>query len=219
MLSFSSDESIIHKDLKIYWNSLQSSIIQMMATIYKDRPTCAQVLSQFISWDITISEVKRSENYNQIIDNMKRFSNKFFYKYFKHKVSHVRLGLSSEDLKQKKLTPMLLRPVSKQMENYLNAAPNRGQTSVETLIGLPLKSVTEKSNEVLKTVLLRKELKEYYLDFHKRVESKTDLKSLIKICIEKQLNETWGVIKSKDSNHQKLEAHKQILQKFETFLK
>ena len=105
------------------------------------------------------------------------------------------------------------------MKNYSNGVPNGEQTSIDPLVGLPVKPVTQKSNGVSKTDQLREELKEYYLDFKKRVESKTDLKSLIKNTIEEQLNETWGVIKSPDSNDQKLAAHKQILQKFEMFLK
>ena len=57
----------------------------MLKQTYNERPTCAEVLSQFNSWDITISEGKKDNNYDKNLNQMKQFSNKFFNNYFEEK--------------------------------------------------------------------------------------------------------------------------------------
>ena len=71
--------------LESKWSALQEIIIKMSEVKYRDRPTCAEVLSQFDSWDISIEEVKQSDGYEKIVNNMKEFSNKFFNNYFEFK--------------------------------------------------------------------------------------------------------------------------------------
>ena len=81
----SSEESISqNNDLRPKWSQLIELINQMLATKYRERPTCDEVLSQFNSCDMTISDVKNCLIYDKIIDNMKCFSNQFFYNYFNH---------------------------------------------------------------------------------------------------------------------------------------
>ena len=57
----------------------------MLATKYRERPNCDVVLSQFNSWNITISEVKEDNNYDKNFNHLKQFSNKFFGNYFESK--------------------------------------------------------------------------------------------------------------------------------------
>ena len=57
----------------------------MLNPTYAERPTCAEVLSQFNYWDITISEVKEDNNYIKNIIQLKQFSNKFFNNFFNEK--------------------------------------------------------------------------------------------------------------------------------------
>ena len=74
-----------HKLLEKKWNLLEEIVSKMTKTIYADRPTCAELLSQFNSWDITANELKSDENHRKNVKKLKQFSNKFFYNFFKEK--------------------------------------------------------------------------------------------------------------------------------------
>ena len=74
--------------LESKWKALKDIIIKMISMIYRERPTCAQVLSQFNSWNITISEVEESDKYQKNVNQMRNLSNKFFYNYFQEMFAH-----------------------------------------------------------------------------------------------------------------------------------
>ena len=71
--------------LESKWTALQEVIKRMLEETYAERPTCAELLSQFNSFDITYSEVKKDNNYNKNMNQMNEYSNKFFNNYFEEK--------------------------------------------------------------------------------------------------------------------------------------
>ena len=76
-------------DLKLdpKWTALRDIISKMLISQpFDERPTCAQLLSQLSSWDITINEVKESKSYQKNMNQLKQFSNQFFNNYFEVKI-------------------------------------------------------------------------------------------------------------------------------------
>ena len=57
-----------------------------MTTLYVDRPTCAQVVAQFDSWNIKFIDLKSLEIYDKYLDNMENFFDKFFFNYFMRQI-------------------------------------------------------------------------------------------------------------------------------------
>ena len=87
---FRSDTSITrNRLLKPKWNSLQEVITKMMNPVFRLRPNCTELLSQFDSWDITIAEVKSSENYSKNLDQLENFCYKFFISYLINKFVYI----------------------------------------------------------------------------------------------------------------------------------
>ena len=65
--------------------ALQEVVLKMFSIRDEGRPTCAQLISQFYSWDINVKEVTESDTYNENVNQLKQFSNKFYNNYFEEK--------------------------------------------------------------------------------------------------------------------------------------
>ena len=58
--------------------------------MYRRRPTCAKLLSDYNQWGIECNEVQNSICYDGQLNQIQNQTNKFFYKYLSEKLNLVK---------------------------------------------------------------------------------------------------------------------------------
>ena len=76
----------ILNDLIPRYQSLNEVTTKMVNPVYKERPTCADLLSQSNFWLMTREELKKSVNYSTNLKKMREFENKFYFNYLVEKL-------------------------------------------------------------------------------------------------------------------------------------
>ena len=69
---------------------LRNTILNMFHLIYRHRPTCAEMLSEYSQWGIECNQVQNSVCYHGQLNQIKNQTNKFFYKYLIEKFNLVK---------------------------------------------------------------------------------------------------------------------------------
>ena len=84
----SSDEMIANNEkLRIKLNEIIDWILKMCHQIYKRRPTCSKLLSEYNQWSITGDDIKESFNYTEQLNQVQNSDNTFFNNYLTTKLN------------------------------------------------------------------------------------------------------------------------------------
>ena len=79
-----------NKELRQKMNQIIGKILKMCHQIYKRRPTCAKLLSEYAQWGIDENEVKKFSFYQDQLFVVRSNPNTFFCKFLTTKLNLVR---------------------------------------------------------------------------------------------------------------------------------
>ena len=68
------------------WEHVHDLIIKTSEVIYNKRPTCTELLVDWENWSVKEEQLKSSLSYREIVNLMKKYKNKFFFKYLVEKL-------------------------------------------------------------------------------------------------------------------------------------
>ena len=85
-----------NEELRPKFNELIENILKMCHHIYRRRPTCAELLSEYSKWGIEDIEMKQSSEFKEKINLFK--TNKFFNNYLKSKQQEVKLETGTQSI-------------------------------------------------------------------------------------------------------------------------
>ena len=73
--------------LRLKLNQIIDTICNMCHHIYRRRPTCAELLSEYYQWGISMNGVKNSINFNEQLNLVQNSNYKFFNNYLSTKLN------------------------------------------------------------------------------------------------------------------------------------
>ena len=68
------------------WKHVDDLILKTSNFKYQMRPTCAELLVDWENWSVKEEKLKASLSYREIVNLMKKYKNKFFFKYLVEKL-------------------------------------------------------------------------------------------------------------------------------------
>ena len=87
----SSDDVITdNEELRPKLFEVNERILKMCYHMYRRRPTCAELMSEYCQWGIECNEVQNSVCYQAQLNVIQNQSDKFFYKYLSEKLNLVK---------------------------------------------------------------------------------------------------------------------------------
>jgi hypothetical protein len=76
-----------NEELRLKLNQIIDNILKMCHQIYKLRPTCAHLLSDYNRWGITSDDIKESLNFTENLNQVQNSYNTFFNNYLTAKLN------------------------------------------------------------------------------------------------------------------------------------
>ena len=76
-----------NEELRLKLNQIIDNILKMCHQLYRGRPTCADLLSDYNRWGITSDDIKESFNFTENLNEVKNSYNTFFNNYLTAKLN------------------------------------------------------------------------------------------------------------------------------------
>ena len=67
-----------NEELRLKLNQIIEIVLKMCHQIYRRRPTCAELLSEYNRWSITSDDIKENLNFSEQLNQVQNSDNTFF---------------------------------------------------------------------------------------------------------------------------------------------